>query len=264
MMFANVALKTLRDNRRALFWWSFGLVAFVVVNVLFYPDFKDQTEFNKLLDSDALKAFTGNITSFTSPEGYMNAQWFAMVAPILLIIYAVTQGTNLIAGEEGRRTLPLLLANPVSRERIICDKFAALKIGVLLLAAVQLAALAVSGPFFDLSYGFWELASASISLFLLALLYGGIAFLLGAATGNRSLATGVTVTLVAAGYLLNSLAPLVKDLEPFQKYSPFYLYYDNDPLTNGLDWTHAAILAGLILVTFLLSLVAFRRRDVAA
>lgn len=264
MMLRNIFWKTLRDNRKALFWWSLGLILFVLVNVLFYPDFKNQTEFNKLLDSDALKAFVGNITSFTSPEGYMNAQWFALMAPVLLIIYAVGQGTGLIAGEENRRTLPLLLANPVSRERIVWGKFAALKAGVLLLAAVQLAALAVSGPFFELHYNFWHLASASISLFLLALMFGGIAFLIGAATGNRSVATGVTVTLAAAGYLLNSLAPLVKDLGPYQKYSPFYLYYDNDPLTNGLDWGHAAILAAIILGLFLLSVLAFRRRDVAA
>ncbi len=264
MMLGNIFWKTLRDNRKSLFWWSLGLVAFVLVNVMFYPDFKGQTEFNQLLDSDALKAFVGNITSFTSPAGYMNAQWFALVAPVLLIIYAVGQGTGLIAGEENRRTLPLLLANPVSRERIVCGKFAALKIGVLVLAAVQLAAIAVSGPLFELHYNFWDLASASISLFLLGLLFGGLAFLIGAATGNRSLATGVTVMLASAGYLLNSLAPLVKVLKPYQPYSPFYLYYDNDPLTNGLDWTHAAILAVVILATFLLSLLAFRRRDIAA
>lgn len=263
-MLRGVMLKSLRDNRKALFWWSLGLVAFVVINVLFYPDFKDQTEFNQLLNSDALKAFVGNITSFTSPEGYMNAQWFSMLAPILLIVYAVGRGTGLIAGEESKRTLPLLLANPVSRERVVFDTFAALKIGVLILAAAQLAAVAISGPFFELHFSLWHLTSASISLFLLALLFGGIAFLIGAATGNRSLATGITVMLTAAAYLLNSLAPLVKVLKPYQPYSPFYLYYDNDPLTNGLDWTHAAILAAIILGLFLLSVLAFRRRDVTA
>lgn len=264
MMLANIALKTLRDNRKALFWWTLGLVVFILVNVAFYPDFKDQTEFNQLLDSDALKAFTGNITSFTSPEGYMNAQWFALVAPILLAIYAIGQGTGAIAGEEGRRTLPLLLAAPVSRARIVCDKFAAMKIGLLWLVAVQMISTAVLGPVFELNLNFWDLTAVSFSLFLLTLLYGGVGFLIGAATGNRSMATGISVALMAAGYLLNSLAPLVKALEPYQKYSPFYLYNDNDPLTNGLDWMHAAIMAAVILALFLLALLAFRRRDVAA
>lgn len=263
MMLRNVFWKTFRDNRRSLFWWSLGLVAFVLVNVVFYPDFKDQTEFNELLNSDALKALVGNITSFTSPEGYLNSQWFSVMAPILLIIYAVGQGTALIAGEEGRRTLSLLLANPIARERIVCEKFGALTISTLLLVIVQLTAVSVFAPVFELHLPFENMVAASASLLLIGLMFGGLGFLFGAATGNRPLAVGVTVMLVAAGYLLNSLAPLVKSLESYQKFSPFYLYYDNDPLTNGLDWVHAVILAGVTLATFLLSLAAFRRRDVA-
>ena len=259
-----VFTRTIRENRKALFWWGLGLAVYVLINIAFYPDFKDQTSFNELLKSDAVKAFSGNVTSFTSPEGYLNAQIFALVAPILLIIYAVGRGTDAVAGEEGRGTLPLLLANPVRREAVVLQKFAAMAVTTAFLALIHFAVLATFAPSFELHIGLANQAAMGTSLFLLALAFGGVGFLLGAATSNRSLATGVSVTLATGTYLLFNLAPLVDAIEPFQKFSPFYYYFQNDPLTNGLDLWHAAALAGTALVCLGLSVLAFRRRDVTA
>lgn len=265
MMLGSVFAKTLRDNRKGLFWWALGLVVFAFVNVAFYPDFKDQTEFNEILKtSDAIKAFAPNVTSFTSPEGYLNSQLYALMGPILLIIYAVVQGTGAIAGEENRKTLPLLLANPVSRERIICDKFAAIVVSTLVLTVVLGASVALLGPGFDLHLGIGKLVAVHASLFLLAITFGGLGLLLGAAWGNRGGAAGITASLAVGSYLVYTLAPLSDTIKPYQEFSPFYYYFENDPISNGLDWGHAAVLAAATAVAFALAVVAFRRRDIAA
>jgi hypothetical protein len=151
-LFMNLAvfIKTIFENKKALAWWSLGLATYVLVNVAFYPDFKGQTEFDELLKSEAVKALSGNVSSFTSPEGYLNAQIFALVAPLLLIVYAVGRGTDAVAGEEGRGTLPSLLANPITRESVIWQKFAAMKTTIFLLAFVHFATLAALAPSFEL------------------------------------------------------------------------------------------------------------------
>jgi ABC-2 type transport system permease protein len=63
---------------------------------------------------------------------------------------------------------------------------------------------------------------------------------------------------------VNSLAALVRALEPIQKVSPFYHYAAADPLRQGLGAGHVAFLVVLAAVTSVLAVVVFERRDLAA
>ena len=113
----------------------------------------------------------------------------------------------------------------------------------------------------DISAG--RLAAATLAAVLLALAYGAIAVLLGAATGKRTLAIGVAAAFGVAAYLVNGLAPLVDELEAAQKLSPFYHYAAGDPLRHGLSMEHAAVLVAIAAVATALAPVLFSRRDVA-
>jgi ABC-2 type transport system permease protein len=101
-MLRNVALKLIRDQRRALIWWTLGLIALTAVTLLAYPSVRDSPEMNNYMEDlpEAVVALFGNETDLGSPEGYLNSQLFSLMAPLLLAIYAVTQGTGAIAGEE--------------------------------------------------------------------------------------------------------------------------------------------------------------------
>ena len=71
----------------------------------------------------------------------------------------------------------------------------------------------------------------------------------------------MTSAVGIAAYFLNALAPLVEALEPAQKLSAFYYYIGADPLVNGLNLAHAAVLVGLIVAALAVALVTFERRD---
>jgi ABC-2 type transport system permease protein len=113
----------------------------------------------------------------------------------------------------------------------------------------------------DISAG--HLAAATLSAVLLAVAYGAIAVLLGAATGKRAVAIGLTAAAAVAAYLVNGLAPLVHALEVPQKLSPFYHYAVGDPLRNGISFTHLGILVAIAVVATALAPWFFGRRDVA-
>ena len=87
--------------------------------------------------------------------------------------------------------------------------------------------------------------------------------LLGAATGRRVLAIGVTAAAGVAAYLINGLAPLVHALEIPQKLSPFYHYAAGDPLRHGLSPAHMTVLAAIAVAATLLAPVVFSRRDLS-
>ncbi len=263
MMLGSIYAKTIRDNRKGLFWWGLGIIVYGLFLVSFYPEIKDQPGFDELLkESETYQALAGGVESFSSPEGFLNAEAFSIMAPLFLIIYAVGRGTAAIAGEEGRRTLPLLLAQPVSRTRVVRDTFAAMMTGLVVLSVLLWLSFFVPSGSFGLDISAGSLAAAILSVFLLGGFFGGLAFLLGAATGQRGLASGVTAAVALATYLVDTLGKIIDVLEPYRVLSPFYYYYENDPLSNGLDPGNAAILAASILLFFLLSLLVFRRRDI--
>jgi len=263
-MLRNVFLKTLRDQRRALLWWGIGLVAITVITMLFYPSFADAPEFDNLLEQmpEALvKAFAGEFSDFTSPEGFLNTQLFFFFIPVLFLVYTVGFGSGAIAGEEARGTLELLLSNPVTRWQVVTQKFGAMVIATLVLAVFLWVGLVIGAAIVDMEVSLLGLAAVTLNATLLGLVFGALALALGCVRGNRGLSMGGASALGVAAYFLNALAPLAETLEPLQKLSPFYYYISSDPLTNGLDFTHTAVLIGLTLVALAVALVTFERRD---
>ncbi len=264
MLLRNVFLKTIRDARLSLFWWSVGLTAMTLVNVLYYPSVKELSDFNKLLENnDAIKAFTGNITSFTSPEGFLDSQIFFLLGPLLFIVYAITVGSALIAGEEGRKTLPLLISHPKSRSRLVIEKYAAMLATTTILFLVFFAVTWCGILSVNMQISFSKVLGASAAMALLGIFFGSLAFLLGAATGKRGLAVGVSSALAVGAYLLNALAPLVKSLKDYQGFSPFDWYIGNDPIVNGVRLSDVALLVGGSVLFLVLAVIFFRRRDIA-
>jgi ABC-2 type transport system permease protein len=260
----SVSAKTVRDHGRAFLWWVLGLVATVWLTVAIYPTVRGRPELNRLVQDypEAIRAFLGEGSiDFVSAAGYLSAELFSLVVPLVFLVYAIGLGAGAIAREEEDGTLDLLLAHPVSRRRLVAEKAAGsgalvVALGVVLWLALWAAAAAVG---MDVRPG--RLAAATAAGVLLALAFGALALLVGCATGKRSLATGASAAAAVAAYLVYGLAPLVSALEPAQKASPYYLYAGGDPIRSGLDPAHALILAGLALLAGLLAVVLFERRD---
>jgi ABC-2 type transport system permease protein len=267
-MLGRIWSKTVRDQRRSLLWWSVALAATAFMYAGFYPSIRENAEtldeYIESLPEFIRNTFLSESGDFTSPAGYLNTELFSFFAPLLLLIFAIGAGARAIAGEEERRTLDVLLATPVSRRRVLVEKYGALVGGTAALAAVLWVSIAVLGPPFDLTPDLAGLAAAAVSCFLLAVAAGSVALAVGSATGRRALASGLTGGLVALSYVLDVLAPSIASLEWLQTLSIFHYYAGNEPLSNGLDPLHAFALVLVSAASLLIALVGFDRRDLAA
>jgi ABC-2 type transport system permease protein len=267
-MLRNVFSKTLVETRRALVWWTLGLVGMVALMIAVYPTVRDNPDLNALVEEypEALKAFIafGGDLDYVSAAGYLGSELFSFMVPLLLLVAAIGAGARATAGEEERGTLDLLLANPLSRRRLIVEKLAALVAEVVLLAAVLWLSLLIGVEVVGMRISAAHLAAATVSAALLAIAYGAVALLLGAATGRRSAAIGVATAAAVAAYVVNSLATLVDAIEPLKHVSPFYHYAASDPLRHGLALVHAGFLVALALSAGAASTIAFERRDLAS
>ena len=103
-MLRNVLLKSLRDARRALMWWSIGLILLALMMMAFYPSIRESAEelegYVEALSPEVMALFAGEFTDITSPEGFLNSQLYFLMVPLLFLIFAVSYGSGATAGEE--------------------------------------------------------------------------------------------------------------------------------------------------------------------
>lgn len=265
-MLNNVALKTLRDRRRSLFWWIVGIFGYLLGIGAFYPIVRDnQEQFEALLDTypDEFLAImgVGSEENLFDPIGFMQAEAFGWVVPLVFAIYGVVQGARAVAGEEEDGTIDLVMATSLTRLGLVWQKWLALVLAELVLGLAVFVSLAVDSVLFGVEIPVGNIAAGVLMAVLLGVFFGSLALAVGTGTGLRGLTVGV-VTFVAAGtYLLNSLGGFVELLDALQPISPFYYYDASNPLRHGLDADHALTLGGLAVVFLGVGLMAVRRRD---
>jgi ABC-2 type transport system permease protein len=194
----------------------------------------------------------------------VHAELLSIVMPVLFIIFAVLSGADATAGEEDRRTIDLLLANPISRTRVVLEKFAALTTVVVAMGVALVLTLLVGGLAADLRPDAWHLVQATGAIVLLAVGFGALALALGAWRGRRGLARGLAAAVAAGTYLLGSLALLVSSLSDYRYASPFYYAIGAQPLRNGLGIGYALVLVVSVAVPAVLAVALFERRDLAS
>jgi ABC-2 type transport system permease protein len=259
-MLRSIFTKTLHDDRSSLMSWS---VAMLGVSLVYVAGHKQYAEAG-FLDAE-LPEYLGAIMGamdFGSPEGYLNATVFTLLGATLVVIFSLMVGVRAIAGDEDSGMLDLLLAYPVSRTRIVLERFAALSVEVTVIVAAMWAGVSVSSAFAEMGVPILNIAAICTGLALLGIIMGGTALAVGALTGSRGLSVGITTGVALAAFLVNNLAPMFEGLDTVRKLSPYYYYLSGDPLRNGFDLGGLAVLAGIALALLGLAIWGLNRRDV--
>jgi ABC-2 type transport system permease protein len=259
-MLRNVFTKTLFDQRRAQLWWAVGLLAVIAAYVAPYRRYLEQGMLNINTDNAMYRA----IGYDNSPAGYLQGTLYGLTGALVIIMAAAATGARAIAGDEEAGTLDLLLAHPVSRTRLVLERFAALAATVALLGLVVWAATMAAVNLADMGIGTDRIAVTTLGLVLLALGFGTAALAVGAVVGRRGLVLGVVAALAVGAYLAYTVGGQVQSLEAMRKLSPFYYYLGGDPLRTGVDLGHVAVLAAIPLVLLGVALWSLTRRDIAA
>ncbi|RLE14704.1 MAG: hypothetical protein DRJ28_05300 [Actinobacteria bacterium] len=196
-----------------------------------------------------------------TPEGWYQIETFGMMAPIAVMVVTVAIGAGALAGEEERRTIGLLLANPVRRSTIVLHKTVAMTLYGVAVGAATFAGVAIGSMLGGLGMDMGNIAATSLLVTLVGLVFGALALGLGAATGRIRVAVFGTVGIALVLYVLNAFLPFNDTLAGYAKWSPFYYYLSSDPLNNGMHWGHGAVLTALTVGLVLSAVVLFERRD---
>lgn len=262
-MFKNIFTKTLFEKRWMIIAWSLGLAATAALTMAFYDSFS-QVGTDEFIESipDSLKALVGSVESFKTIPGYVAQQIYGPQIPIMSLVLAIILYIGIGVGEEDRGTLQTLMAQPVTRTQIYVQKLYA---GMIILTLVSIAVglgvvIGVVGLGETMSYT--RLLQATIMMSLLNISYGVIAYAVGMGTGKKGLAIGLASGYAFISIFLSSLAPAVKVLQPFEKFSLFYYYSKPEVFVHGIDMSNLMVILAVTVVVIGIGLLGYLRRDI--
>ncbi len=210
---------------------------------------------------DALRAMIGS-ADMATPEGFLTAEIFSITLPVTLIVVAVMLGGRALAGEEEDRTMDVLLANPVTRSRIVIEKAAAMAIVLLALGMANAVGTWLGSLIGGLGVSPVDIFAVSLLGSLLGLFFGYLTLAISAGTGSRRAAVYGTAGVAFVAYFAASFLPVSVRFGGWARLSPFYYYMDGDPLSDGVEWTHGVVLAVLAAMALAAAVPLFQRRDV--
>ncbi|MDY0339908.1 MAG: ABC transporter permease subunit [Coriobacteriia bacterium] len=210
---------------------------------------------------DVLFAFFGG-GDMSTPEGFFQIETFGMMAPIMVMLVTIAVGANAVAGEEAKRTMGLLLANPIKRSRIIVEKAWTMVFYASIVGVVAFAGTVLGSALAELEMSTWNIAATCILLTLLGIVGGALALAIGSGTGRKGAAVWGATGVMVGLHVLNSIGAISDSMSGVSKLSPFYYYLGGDPLNSGLDWGNVLVLVAIAIVLIGVSFPLFQRRDV--
>lgn len=251
----------LRGRRRSLVLWAIAVVAVSAMYIAFYPSMANE-DMESLIAGlpEALRSGMG-WDAIATGAGYLRSTVYGLLAPALMLVFGISQGAELVAGEEEAGTLELESASPVSRTSAVLQRFGALALQVAVLTVALGVATLVLAPTFDMGIEPAGIIAATAGLWLLVLAMASIAFGVGAATGSRSTALGAGAGVAVVSYIANAIAPSVSGAEWLEQVSPFGWYLAGEPLVAGFDVVGSALLVALTVAFVVLGVVVHGRRD---
>ncbi len=254
-----LVVKTLRDTRTATIAVAGTCLGMAFFTVALFPQFADSFEGVDL--PDLYEGFTGGL-SITSPEGFMNSEFFSWI-PLLLITLAIIAGTGTLAGEEGSGAMDLLLAQPIRRRDVVLAKTLGVTIALLFAVVASLPGMVAAALLVDFDISWPRLIFATLNMAPLTLFFFGVALWASVALPTRGAAVVVAVGAAVVPYLVNTVLAAAATGEALQKLTPFYWGQATEILKGNNRWEPAVIFLLLFVALVELTIVSFERRDIA-
>ncbi len=180
--------------------------------------------------------------------------------------FGVWVGAGIITREYDRRSLDVLLAQPMGRVHYALTRIAGVAIAVLpvvvLLAAGLLIGEAAWGEGATVSAG--DAVWVHVQLLLFTFAAGGIGMMFAGILLEPGRTHGVAAIIIVAMFILNVVAQVVEPLA-WLGYASLFRYWQplDQFLTGEFDWMAVAIMAGVAVGTTAIGVAVFRWRDIA-
>ena len=254
---------TLRRSRGAIIGWGIGLaVLSIMMGSLFDMMATSGDLIVEYMESMPELAEMFNFGSMSTPIGWLDVEYFSFV-PLIIGLFVAGVGASLLARDEERGTLDLILAHPVSRTALFWGRFLATTLVIFILLLICWASLLLSMIWSEnFTIPMFELLLPFVSLFGILMFFMTLALLFSMLLPARSMASMLTAMLVVASFFITFLSGAVDQLESAADFSPLTYLETATAIDDGLNLTWFGVFMAIDLALALISWQLFQRRDV--
>lgn len=242
---------------------ALGFAAFAAMMALVAPGLLDQGNLGTFVEQyppQLVEAFDLHVIG--TIEGFMALELYEFGWLLGLGAYVAYSAAGTIAGDIDDDRMDLLLAAPVSRNRVVAEKFLALLVPIVVVNAVVLLAVFAGTTFIDRPIALVDLIAVHALSVPYLLCCGALGMLASVLAPRRLIAEGAAVSLLVAAFLLEAITKGT-DFEWLGTVTPMR-YYDPVAILTAseYDLSGAGLLFGVAVVLLLASQAWFRRVDV--
>lgn len=240
-----------------------GLSLFAALFLAVAPDVIAEVDLEAYADAfpEALQTAFG-IESLGSIEGFLATELYQFGWVLLLGLYFAYAAGGTIAGDVERGRMDMLLSTPVSRSRVVVEKFLSL-VPVIVFVNVVVGAVVYSGTILigePLSLA--DLVAVHVLSIPYLLVCAAVGLSYSVLLGRESLAQRAGIATVFGLFMVQSVVTGT-DFEMLGLVSPTRYYSPSDVLVDGTyDLVGAAILTEATVLLVVASVLWFQRRDI--
>ncbi|SEW12067.1 ABC transporter permease subunit [Natrinema salifodinae] len=254
------------DGRRRIrgsLYLSVGLSLLAAMVIWVYPSFQAEVDLDQLLAAypEPILQVMG-VQTMASLGGFLAFELYTFGWIILLGLYLAYSTAGTIADDVDRGRMDVLLAMPLSRTRLVGERFAAMVVPIVVANLLPPIVVYVGAELIDESLS----AADVLAVHLLSIPYlfacAGIGLVASVAVDRAGIAQRVALGVTFALFLSESLLSGT-DAEAVGAIAPMRYYDPNEVLLEGTyDLAGAGILAAMTVVLLVASQLWFRRRDI--
>lgn len=253
----------LRQGKNSFLIWTIAIGFLLAVCVFLFPEMKGQME--------GVSDMFASMGSFTAAFGMDRLNFGTLIGFYAIecgnilglggAFYAALCAAGILSKEEKERTAEFLLTHPVSRVRIVTEKWLSVWIRItsmnLLVFGVSIASILVIGEEIPWKEMIW----LHLAYYLLQMELAGICFGISAFLHKGS--TGIGLGIAAMMYFLNLIANITEAADFLNYITPFGYCEGADIVCNGhLNGTMVAIGIVIGISGVIVAYLKYIRKDI--
>lgn len=260
--------KDLYQRRWAIIGFCLGAFLFLLLYVSIFPSFqRESSKFNEVLESypkALLEAFNIDQLNLNTLSGYVSAEHFSLVWPLMAIFFALSLSGQALAGEIEKGTMAMLLSLPLGRSKIYQSKYLAGMIAILLFVVISIFSLIPLASIFNLSVSVGNVAKIALLSTFFSMAIFSVGMLFSAIFSEKSRVYFITGGILLIMYTANIVSGLIQSMDKLKYISYFHYYQPDKAIVQGRLFISSFIVFGLTTVLlYFLSIYIFKNRDIS-
>jgi ABC-2 type transport system permease protein len=253
-----------RKRVKGAYLMTVGFILLAGLYIGLFPSFAESgVDFETYIESLPEGFQNMFATELTTIEGFLAVELYQFLWLLLFGIYLAYSGGGLVAADVERGRLDLLLATPVSRARILAEKYLSLLVPIVLANLVLPLAIWGGVRVIDETISAADLFAAHLLSIPYLLVCASLGLVLSVVFDRADIAQRGGIAAVFGLFLVDAVT-VDTDYEWLGTLSPSRYYDPGDVLIEGTyDLTGALVLFAAALLLLLVSTAYFQRRDIS-